>query len=69
MRGTARNRWFLLGLLLLLTPFRVSSQTTTGSIVGTVTDQTGSLVPDAAVTVTNEGTGIEFKTTTDSSGN
>src|SRR5262249_22318039 len=68
-RGTARNRWFLLGLLLLLTPFRASSQTTTGSIVGTVTDQTGSLVPDAAVTVTNEGTGIEFKTTSDSSGN
>src|SRR5205823_5130904 len=69
MKGPTRHRWFLLSLCLLLSCFPAAAQTTTGSIVGTVTDQTGSLVPDAAVTVTNEATGIEFKATTDSSGN
>jgi hypothetical protein len=45
------------------------AQTTTGSIVGTVTDKTGAVVPGAAVTVTNTDTGGANKTLTDSSGN
>src|SRR5215471_8262834 len=45
------------------------AQTTTGSIVGTVTDKTGALVPGAAITVTNTDTGSTNKAVTDSSGN
>src|SRR5215471_4074260 len=45
------------------------AQTTTGSIVGSVTDKTGALIPGAAITVTNTDTGSTNKTVTDSSGN
>jgi len=45
------------------------AQTTTGSIVGSVTDTTGAVVPGAALTVTNIDTGGSNKTITDSSGN
>ena len=45
------------------------AQTTTGSIVGTVTDRTGAVVPGAAVVVTNTDTGSTNRTVTDSSGN
>ena len=34
----------------------------TGSIVGTVTDQTGAVISGAKVTLTNEGTGISLTT-------
>src|SRR5262245_25335023 len=45
------------------------AQTTTGSIVGSVTDKTGALIPGAAITVTNADTGSTNKAVTDSSGN
>jgi hypothetical protein len=57
-----------MGLCFLLVSFPVHAQTTTGSIVGTITDATGSSVPNASVTATNEATGIEFKVSTDSAG-
>jgi hypothetical protein len=37
-------------------------------VTGTVTDSSGAVVPDAAVTVTNEGTSVSNKATTSSSG-
>ena len=40
----------------------------TGTILGTVTDSTGAIVPDVSVTVTNIGTNSAFKTVTSSSG-
>lgn len=39
-----------------------------GSISGTVTDATGAVIPDAAVTATQVGTGLQLKTTTSGSG-
>jgi hypothetical protein len=47
-----------------------SAQTTisTGSIQGTITDQSGAVVPGAKVAITNKGTGQTFSVTTTSSG-
>src|ERR1043165_9041006 len=39
-----------------------------GSIVGTLTDQTGAGVPKATVTVTNKSTGLKKEATSDDSG-
>ncbi|PYT24892.1 MAG: TonB-dependent receptor [Acidobacteria bacterium] len=47
----------------------LSAQTTTGSIVGTVTDPSGAVIAGATVTVTNMDTGIAVKTPSDSTGN
>ncbi len=43
-------------------------QIISSSIVGQVTDASGAAVPDVQITVVNTGTGIEVKTTADSSG-
>ncbi len=45
-----------------------AQETTTSSIVGEVTDQSGAAVPGAWVTVTNLGTGAQRRTTTSSAG-
>jgi len=47
----------------------LSAQTTTGSIVGTVTDPSGAVIAGASVTVANMDTGIATKATTDNTGN
>ncbi|MGI9070825.1 MAG: carboxypeptidase regulatory-like domain-containing protein [Bryobacteraceae bacterium] len=44
------------------------SQEITGNIGGSVTDPTGSVVPNATVSVTNTGTGVSRTTTTTSAG-
>ncbi|MCJ7504763.1 MAG: TonB-dependent receptor [Acidobacteriia bacterium] len=43
-------------------------QGTAGTITGTVTDPTGAVIPEATVTVANQGTGVNFHLTTNSSG-
>src|SRR5690349_19919986 len=54
---------------LLLFSMGTSAQTgTEGSILGTVTDSSGALIPSAAVTVTNLETGISKKDVSDSAG-
>ncbi len=47
----------------------LSAQTFRGTILGTVTDPNGAVIPDATVTAKNVGTGIERSTETDESGN
>src|SRR5882762_8393650 len=42
---------------------------TTATIVGTVTDSSGAVVPGAGITVTAKDTGLTRKTTTNQSGN
>src|SRR5213592_1959775 len=58
----------ILVLLLLGAGIALYGQNIRGSIVGNVTDSSGAVVPGAQITVKNEGTGIESKTTTDASG-
>ena len=45
-----------------------SAQVLYGSIVGTLTDQTGAVVPKATVTVTNTSTGLSRQATTNDAG-
>ena len=45
-----------------------SAQVLYGSIVGTLTDQTGAVIPKATVTVTNSSTGLSRQATTDTAG-
>ena len=53
---------------LLLLPHAAVAQSTFGSILGTVTDSTGSLVPGATVTLINVGTAATKTATTSKSG-
>jgi hypothetical protein len=46
----------------------VYAQTTSGDIVGTVTDTTGALVPNAQVTATNQQTNVKYPTTANGNG-
>jgi hypothetical protein len=65
-----RQLWPMLVLALLLT-LGVStgmSQSTTGSVFGTVTDTTGAVIPNATVALTNTGTNDVLKTTTSGEG-
>jgi hypothetical protein len=55
-------------LLFLLSPACTVAQSTFGSIVGTVKDSSGALVPGASVRLTNSGTGAERTVITDQHG-
>ncbi len=44
-------------------------QTTTGEIIGTITDPTGAAIPNVKLSLTRLGTGIEITATSDESGN
>ena len=60
---------FPLALCLLLPPPALAqSQATGGAIEGTVTDESGAVLPGVAVTIRNQATGITRETTTDGSG-
>src|SRR5947209_3469556 len=49
-------------------PSRAAAQVLYGSVVGTVTDQTGAVVPKATVTITNVNTGQTREVTADDAG-
>ena len=66
---TARSVLLVLGVLLLSSTVALHAQEQ-GSILGTVTDQSGGVVPGATVTITNQATGAVQRTaTTNSAGN
>ncbi len=58
----------LITLLILASASIASAQVLYGSLVGTVTDETGAVVPKAVVTVTNTSTGLAREGVADDSG-
>ncbi|HXR99720.1 MAG TPA: carboxypeptidase regulatory-like domain-containing protein, partial [Pyrinomonadaceae bacterium] len=56
-------------LFIALLSLTISAQTFRGTILGTVTDPAGALMPGAKVTVKNLNTGLERSTVTDDAGN
>ena len=66
-RDVFRRIGLFIAPVLLLTVAAIS-QTTTGSIVGTVTDSGGGVVVQAAVIATNMGTGTTYKLSTNDAG-
>src|SRR5215471_1172485 len=61
-----RARIFL--VFVLLAAISLSAQTFRGTILGTVTDPSGAVIPGAKVTVKNTGTGLERTTETSADG-
>src|SRR5262245_36993121 len=49
-------------------PVRLSAQVTTGTVSGVVTDSAQAVVPNAAVQITNEATGVARTLKTDETG-
>ena len=64
----ARFRVTPVFILFLAVAASAWAQKDTGSIVGTVKDSTGALIPDAKITVTETEKGTTFVTSSDSSG-
>lgn len=69
---TIRHSWVCLTLLFvagtLCATLPLSAQSTNASIVGIVTDASGGAVPNASVTATNTGTGVNRVVTTNEAG-
>jgi hypothetical protein len=61
MRTIGSNLVLAIGFLLLV-QFPISGQVYSGSITGVVTDPTNAVVPNAAITLTDENKGFTFKT-------
>src|SRR5262252_2325968 len=67
---SVRNALFaLLGLLLVTGSVSLRAQVSVAGIIsGAVVDASGAVIPNATITVTNEGTGAERKATSNGSG-
>ena len=65
---TSRRLGLGLALFLFIWVRTGFGQSTTGSVYGTVTDATGAVIQDSAVTLTNTATNAVLKTTTNSAG-
>ncbi len=60
---------FFLSLCICLTlGVMAYSQGTTGTFTGTVTDQSGAVVPGATITITNQATGVKYNLTSNNAG-
>src|SRR5215469_716850 len=62
------NRVVCLSLLLALLVTGAFAQRDLATLAGTVTDSTGGVVPNAAVTITETSTGLAYNTVTNSAG-
>src|SRR5256712_10667517 len=63
-----RRLFTLCSIALLLSAASASAQFDTASVVGTVRDSSGAVVPDATVTLTNAQTGLSIVKTTNAAG-
>jgi Carboxypeptidase regulatory-like domain/TonB dependent receptor len=59
---------FLIGTGITLLSVKLQAQAISGDLVGTVTDASGAIVPNATVTATNAATNVESSTTSNGSG-
>jgi hypothetical protein len=66
--GLLRRALLVLTLAMTCTPLTASAQSVSGTILGTVTDSSGSVIQNAKVTVVNEGTGLTRTVEADSNG-
>ena len=66
--GPLRKQLFCVSFLLAFCAGLMYGQSTTGTIVGSVTDPSGAVVPGVVITVTDLGTNITAKATTDGHG-
>jgi hypothetical protein len=64
----SRHAFWAVGLV-LSTVATMSAQQTNATLVGTVTDSSGSVIGDSSITVVNAGTNLRHETKTDSTGN
>ena len=60
--------FLMLVLVFTFLTFGAYGQDITGRVVGTVTENTGAVIPNADISITNEGTGILSKSRTNSKG-
>ena len=70
IRGTQVFRWMMCVLIFFLigTTGRMNAQVLYGTIVGTVTDQNGAVIPGATITATQSGTDTALAATTGADG-
>src|SRR5271154_6557393 len=61
-------RYVLLATILLATACDLFGQAASGTVGGKITDNTGAVVPDVAVTLTNESTGFARTVSSNQSG-
>src|SRR5712692_10039683 len=67
-RSLAMQKWKSIAFGLVATVAALFGQGNTGSIVGTVTDPSGALIPGVEIAITNLNTGVSTPATTDSAG-
>ena len=66
--GRLRRTLLALAFASVCAPLTVVAQSVSGTILGTVTDTSGSVIPNAKVTIVNEGTGLTKTVQSDSNG-
>ena len=66
--STRKSMLSLLALLFAVMSIIAVAQAPTGIIEGTVADESGAVIPNATVTITNKATGVARTATTNASG-